>query len=82
MNDIFAKVKVVFADFLSIEEESIVLESSIKDDLGVDSVDIVSLVSELEQEFSIKITDAEAAEFKTVGQVVEFIHSRLANKSQ
>lgn len=78
MSDVFSKVQTLFADFLSIEGDSINLESTIKDDLGVDSVDIVSLVSEIESAFGLKISDAEAAELKTVGQVVDLISARVA----
>jgi acyl carrier protein len=78
MSDIFSKVQTLMAEFLSIEAESINLESSIKDDLGVDSVDIVSLVSELESAFDVQISDAEAAGLQTVGQVFEFISARVA----
>ncbi|RKD22718.1 acyl carrier protein [Ammoniphilus oxalaticus] len=78
MSDILSKVKDLFADFLAIEGDSIKPESTIKDDLGVDSVDIVSIVSELENAFDLKISDAEAANLKTVGQVVELISARVA----
>ena len=56
MSDILSKVKTLFAEFLSIDEASIQPESTIKDDLGVDSVDIVSVVSEIENTFSLKIS--------------------------
>lgn len=75
MSDILNQVKGLFADFLSIDEDSIQPESTIQDDLGVDSVDIVSLVTEIENTFGLKISDSQAAELKTVGQVVELISS-------
>lgn len=78
MSNVFSKVQTLFAEFLSMEVTSIQPESTIKDDLGVDSVDIVSLVSEIENTFGLKISDAEAAGLKTVGQVVDLISSRVA----
>jgi len=78
MSDIMSKVQNLFAEFLSIDAESIKSESTIKDDLGVDSVDIVSIVSEIESAFGLKISDSEAAGLKTVGQVVELISTRVA----
>jgi len=78
MSDILSKVQTLFAEFLSVDEASIKPESTIKDDLGVDSVDIVSIVSEIESAFGLKISDSEAAGLKTVGQVVELINSRVA----
>ena len=78
MSDILSKVQSLFAEFLSIDAASIKTESTIKDDLGVDSVDIVSIVSEIESTFGLKISDSEAAGLKTVGQVVELINTRVA----
>lgn len=78
MADTLSKVQTLFAEFLSIDASTIKAESTIKDDLGVDSVDIVSIVSEIESTFGLKISDSEAAGLKTVGQVVDLINSRVA----
>lgn len=77
-DSIFNQVKELFADFLSIEGDSIKVESTIKDDLGVDSVDIVSIVTEIENAFDLKISDTDAAGLETVGQVVELISAAKA----
>ncbi|QEK38694.1 acyl carrier protein [Candidatus Cytomitobacter primus] len=42
-------------------------------DLGLDSLDTVEMVMEVESEFSIQISDDAAAEFKTIGEIVNFI---------
>ncbi|MNJ05850.1 Acyl carrier protein [compost metagenome] len=51
------------------------LEASFKDDLGADSLDVVELVMELEDEFDMEISDEDAEKIATVGQVVEYIKS-------
>ena len=54
---IFDKVKSILAQQLDIDEDSITVDSSIVEDLGADSLDIVDLVMSLEDEFDIAIPD-------------------------
>ncbi|RKD26776.1 hypothetical protein BEP19_16380 [Ammoniphilus oxalaticus] len=77
-DSIFNQVRELFADFLAIEGDSIKVESTISDDLGVDSVDIVSIVTEIENAFDLKISDSDAAGLETVGQVVDLISAAKA----
>ena len=48
------------------------MEASIADDLGADSLDVVDLVTSLEDEFDIEIPDEEIENIKTVGDVVKY----------
>ncbi len=50
------------------------------DQLGADSLDIVELVMELEEEFEISIPEDQAEKIKTVGEAVEHIEKELAKK--
>ena len=75
---IFDKVKSILAEQLDIDEDSITLESSIVDDLGADSLDIVDLVMSLEDEFDTEISDEAIEDIKTVGDIVHFIEENLA----
>ncbi len=52
------------------------MNSSFLDDLGADSLDIVELVMELEEEFHITIPDEEAEQIKTVEDAIRFIERR------
>ncbi|MCP8718141.1 MAG: acyl carrier protein [Asgard group archaeon] len=47
--------------------------SSYTSDLGLDSLDVVEVIMELEHEFNIQIPDNEADSLKTVGQTIEYI---------
>jgi acyl carrier protein len=51
------------------------LEASFKDDLGADSLDVVELVMELEDEFDMEISDDDAEKISTVGDAVNYINS-------
>ncbi|GGP12301.1 acyl carrier protein [Oceanobacillus neutriphilus] len=76
MADVFEQVKSIIADRLDVDEEKVVLEASFKDDLEADSLDVVELVMELEDEFDIEIADEDAEKINTVGDAVNYINSK------
>ncbi len=69
------KVKAIIADKLSIDEDSISLDSSFAEDLSADSLDIVELIMALEDEFDLEIPDEDAEGIVTVGDVVDYIRN-------
>jgi acyl carrier protein len=71
----FEKLKPLIADQLGVKMEIIKPESSFKDDLEADSLDMVDLTMEIEDEFAIEINDKVAATLQTVGDVVNFIEN-------
>ena len=74
--DVFEQVKSIISDRLDVDEEKVVLEASFKDDLEADSLDVVELVMELEDEFDIEIADEDAEKINTVGDAVDYINSK------
>ena len=72
-----ARVVAVLADKLSKDEAEIMPESIIREDLGADSLDMVEIIMGLEDEFDIEIPDEDAADIKTVAEVVAYIESKL-----
>ena len=70
---IFEKVKGILAEQLDIDEDSITADSSIVEDLGADSLDIVDLVMSLEDEFDTEIPDEAIEGIKTGGDIVHYI---------
>jgi acyl carrier protein len=72
----FEKLKPIIADQLGVKMENVTLDASFKDDLEADSLDMVDLTMEIEDEFAIEIGDKVAATLQTVGDVVRFIESR------
>ena len=74
--EIFDRVKNIIVDRLGVEEGEVKLESSFKEDLGADSLDVVELVMELEDEFDMEISDEDAEKINTVADVVNYISSQ------
>ncbi|GEO25157.1 acyl carrier protein [Alicyclobacillus acidoterrestris] len=72
-NDTFDRVKKIIVDRLSVDEDKVTMEATFKDDLGADSLDIVELIMELEDEFDLEISDEDAEKISTVGDVVTYI---------
>lgn len=64
-----------------LDADAVSLETSFED-LGLDSLDALTLVSELEDEFNISIEDEEAYGFTTVQDAVESLQRRLMNKGE
>lgn len=73
--DVLARVKKIVVDRLGVNEADVKPEASFKDDLDADSLDIVELVMELEDEFNLEISDEDAEKIQTVGDVVTYIEN-------
>jgi acyl carrier protein len=78
MADAFERVKKIIVDLLGVEPDKVTREASFREDLEADSLDLVELVMEFEEQFGETISDEEAQQIKTVGQVVDYIEQRMA----
>ncbi len=75
--EILKRVRAILADQLSIDAESVTMDSNIIEDLNADSLDIVELVMSMEAEFDLAIPDEEAERIRTIGDAVEYISANL-----
>ena len=75
---VYQKLCKFLADLLGIDESTIRPETNIIDDLGADSLDVVELISAMEEEYNIIITDERIRELFTVGEVADFLESLLS----
>lgn len=73
MSDLFERVKEIIVEQLDVDESQVTMEASFRDDLEADSLDVVELVMELEDEFDLEIADEEAENINTVGDAVNYI---------
>jgi acyl carrier protein len=67
------RVREIVAEQLERDVNEITNASSLIDDLGADSLDVVELVMKMEEEFGIEIPDEEAEKIKTVNDVIQYI---------
>ena len=70
---IFENVRDALAKQFEIDPETITMDTSIVDDLGADSLDVVELIMSLEDMFGISIYDDDAAQLDTVRRIVEYL---------
>jgi acyl carrier protein len=77
MSDTFEKVKVIIVDLLAIDPDKVTPEANFREDLEADSLDLVELIMEFEDEFGEEISDEDAQKITTVGEAVSFIEERL-----
>ncbi|MGN7478631.1 acyl carrier protein [Solibacillus silvestris] len=78
MSTVFERVSKVIVDRLGVDESEVKLEASFRDDLGADSLDVVELVMELEDEFDMEISDEDAEKIATVGSAISYIESKIS----
>jgi acyl carrier protein len=74
---VFSLIRAHLADELELDPDRIEEATRFREDLEADSLDLYTLVQELEDSYGVKITDEEAAQILTVGQAVDFV---LANE--
>ncbi|MBE2233616.1 MAG: acyl carrier protein [Anaerolinea sp.] len=70
---IFEAVRAIIVDQLGVDEDSVTMEASFRDDLDADSLDLVELIMAFEEQFGGEISDEEAQKITTVGEAVAFL---------
>jgi acyl carrier protein len=70
----------IVCEHLAVQKDKVHRGTSFVEDIGADSLDIVELVMELEEEFDIQIPDDQAEKIKTVGEAIDFIEARQKEK--
>lgn len=81
MTTIFERLKRVIVEQLEVEEKKVTPEASFVDDLDADSLDLVELITAMEEEFSIpgkrlEIADEDAEKIRTVQDAVDYLRSK------
>jgi len=75
---VLERVSKVIVDRLGVDESEVKVEASFREDLGADSLDVVELVMELEDEFDMEISDEDAEKIATVGDAISYIESKIS----
>jgi len=74
--DILERLKKLIVELLEVEETKVVPEAAFIDDLGADSLDLVELITAVEDAFGIEIPDEDADKMQTVQDAVSYIQSK------
>lgn len=77
MSDVFKEVQSIIVEQLGLDEDKVSLESRFREDLEADSLDIVELIMAFEDEFGGEISDEDAQNITTVGDVVKYIENEM-----
>jgi len=72
-DEVVSLIQAHLADELDVDPERITESTHFKDDLEADSLDLYTLVQELEDSYGIKMPDEEAAKIHTVAQAVDYV---------
>jgi acyl carrier protein len=78
MADTFERVKKIVIDLLGVVPDEVTAEARFREDLEADSLDLVELIMAFEEEFGGTISDEEAQQIVTVGQVVKYIDEHMS----
>ena len=77
MADTFERVKKIVVDLLGVEPDKVTPEARFREDLEADSLDLVELIMEFEEQFGGTISDDAAQQIRTVGQAVDYIEQHM-----
>ncbi len=77
-DDVLARLKELAVELLEIDEAEVTLEASFMDDFGADSLDMIELLTAVEEAFKIEIPDEDASKLQTVQDAVNYIMAKVA----
>lgn len=77
MDTILEEIRVIVEDIAEIPRDKVQLDSSMIEDLDLSSLEIMSIIAELESKFSVKFTEEEMLNISTVKELVEIIDAKM-----
>ena len=75
--DMLEKMREIICEFVDIEPDAITPETNIRTDLGLNSLELVNLAVEIEEEFEVEIPDREAMGLETVADAIRIIEEYM-----
>jgi acyl carrier protein len=77
LSNVFEQVQKIIVERLNVDPSKVTLEATFKEDLGADSLNLVEIAMELEDQFQRELSDDELENIITVGDAVRFIEEKL-----
>ncbi len=72
----FEKIRAILVKHLKVDADKITENTNIQEDLGADSLDIVEIIMDIENEFGISIPDEDIVKLKTMSEAIKYIEAR------
>jgi acyl carrier protein len=79
-DEVLELIRAHLADELQLDPERIQESTHFRDDLSADSLDLYTLVQELEDQYGVKMSDEQAAQIQTVAQAVDFVLANVPSR--
>jgi len=76
----FEKIKALLVEQLGVDESRVTREANIVEDLDADSLSVMQVIMELEDEFGLTVEDEEVNTLRTVGDIVDYCEKKVAEK--
>jgi acyl carrier protein len=76
----FDRIKAIIVELLGVDAAKVTPEARFREDLEADSLDLVELIMQFEEEFGGEISDEDAQKIKTVGEAVKYVEEQMLNK--
>lgn len=73
----FEKIKKILVEQLGVAEERVTMEANIVEDLEADSLSVMQIIMELEEEFGLTVEDEDVNNLRTVGDIVKYCESKV-----
>jgi len=70
------KIKKIIAEHLSVDEDTLTLETSLKEDLGADSLDLFEVIMGLEEEFEIEVATEDVNDVNTIEDIINYLKNK------
>ena len=77
--DVFERLRKVVVEMLEVEEDRVTPEASFVDDLGADSLDLIELITAVEEAFHIEVPDEDVGKMQTLKEAVDYIQAKQAS---
>ncbi|GIV38900.1 MAG: acyl carrier protein [Thermonema sp.] len=81
MEEILQTLRDILSEKLGIQPASVTPEAHLVKDLGIDSLDYIEIIMELEQVYNMSIPETDSEHFKTVEDVMLYIHDKKLKKT-
>ena len=76
--NIVEKIVEIFSEVMEAPKETVTPEVDLFNDLGVDDIDLIEVLMEIEERFGVYIPDEELGKIKTVGDIVKLVEAKTA----